>query len=112
MANSIALKEQYAHVGTAIELGGQDAWLRGGVARLADGTIACSAANLYDCMVKAMEFGIPEADAVRAASLNPACAISADAEVGSIETGKVADFLVCAPDYSAKRVFLAGVELK
>ena len=98
--------------GSKFELGGQDAWLRGGVARLADGTIACSAANLYDCMVKAMEFGIPEADAVRAASLNPACAISADAEVGSIETGKVADFLVCAPDYSAKRVFLAGVGLK
>ena len=97
--------------GSQFELGGQDAWLRGGVARLADGTIACSAANLYGCMVKAMEFGIPEADAVRAASYNPACAISADKEVGSIEEGKVADFLVCSADYSSKRVFLGGVEL-
>ena len=97
--------------GSQFELGGQDAWLRGGVARLADGTIACSAANLYGCMVKAMEFGIPEADAVRAASYNPACAISADKEVGSIEEGKVADFLVCSADYSTKRVFLGGVEL-
>ena len=97
--------------GSQFELGGQDAWLRGGVARLADGTIACSAANLYDCIVKAMEFGIPEADAVRAASYNPACAISADKEVGSIEEGKVADFLVCSADYSTKRVFLGGVEL-
>ena len=97
--------------GSKFELGGQDAWLRNGVARLADGTIACSAANLYDCMVKAMEFGIPEADAVRAASYNPACAIAADKEVGSIAEGKVADFLVCSADYSTKRVFLAGKEL-
>ena len=98
--------------GSKFELGGQDAWLRDGVARLADGTIACSAANLYGCMVKAMEFGIPEADAVRAASYNPACAIGADGEVGSIEEGKIADFLVCSSDYSAKRVFLGGEELK
>ena len=98
--------------GSQFELGGQDAWLRGGVARLADGTIACSAANLYGCMVKAMEFGIPEEDAVRAASYNPACAIAADKEVGSIEEGKVADFLVCSDNYATKRVFLGGVELK
>ena len=98
--------------GSKFELGGQDAWLRNGVARLADGTIACSAANLYGCMVKAMEFGIPEEDAVRAASYNPACAIAADKEVGSIAEGKVADFLVCSDNYATKRVFLGGVELK
>ena len=98
--------------GSKFELGGQDAWLRNGVARLADGTIACSAANLYGCMVKAMEFGIPEEDAVRAASYNPACAIAADKEVGSIEEGKVADFLVCSDNYATKCVFLGGVELK
>ena len=98
--------------GSKFELGGQDAWLRNGVARLADGTIACSAANLYGCMVKAMEFGIPEEDAVRAASYNPACAIAADKEVGSIAEGKVADFLVCTDHYATKRVFLGGVELK
>ena len=97
--------------GTKFELGGQDAWLIDGVARLADGTIACSATNLYDCMVNAVKFGIKEEDAVRAASYNPACAIGADALVGSIQEGKVADFLVCAPDYSTKRVFMAGKEI-
>ena len=97
--------------GSKFELGGQDAWLRDGVARLADGTIACSAINLYDAMVKAIQFGIAEEDAVRAASYNPACAIDADKLVGSIETGKVADFLVCSPDYAQKRVFMAGREL-
>lgn len=97
--------------GSKFELGGQDAWLRDGVARLADGTIACSATNLYDSMVNAIRFGIPEEDAIRASSYNPACAIAADKVVGSIETGKQADFLVCSRDYVSRRVFLAGKEL-
>ena len=97
--------------GSKFELGGQDAWLRNGVAKLADGTIACSATNLFDCMKNAISFGVKEEDAVRAASYNPACAIGADSQVGSIETGKVADFVVCNADYTGKRVFLAGVEL-
>lgn len=97
--------------GSKFELGGQDAWLRDGVGRLADGTIACSATNLFDCMVNAIRFGVNEADAVRAASYNPACAIGAEREIGSIEPGKLADFVICAPDYSRKRVFLGGREL-
>ena len=97
--------------GSKFELGGQDAWLVDGVARLADGTIACSATNLYDCMVNAIRFGVAEEDAVRAASYNPACAIHAEAWVGSIETGKTADFLVCSADYATRRVFMAGQAL-
>lgn len=97
--------------GSKFELGGQDAWLIDGVARLADGTIACSATNLYDCMVNAIRFGVAEEDAVRAASYNPACSIGADKIVGSIETGKRADFLICSADYTQRRVFMAGQEL-
>ena len=97
--------------GSKFELGGQDAWLKDGVARLADGTIACSATNLYDSMVNAIHFGIAEEDAVRAATYNPACAIGADGLVGSIATGKTADFLVCSADYQRRRVFLSGKEL-
>ena len=93
------------------ELGGQQVFLSGGVARLADGTIAGSATNLYDCMRNAMAFGIPEADAVRAATLNPACALGVEGDAGSIATGYPADFLVCSPDYAQKRVFLRGKEL-
>ena len=97
--------------GSKFELGGQDAWLVDGVARLADGTIACSATNLYDCMVNAIRFGVAEEDAVRAASFNPACAIGTEDVVGSIDTGKAADFLVCSADYTSRRVFMAGQEL-
>jgi len=97
--------------GSKFDIGGQDAWLRDGIAKLADGTIACSASNLFSCMANAVRFGIPEEDAVRAASYNPACAIGAEGIVGSIETGKRADFLVCNADYTQRRVFLAGTEL-
>lgn len=97
--------------GSPFEIGGQAAWLRDGVGRLGDGTIACSAANLWDCMRNVISWGIPEADAIRAATLNPACAIGAEKEVGSIAPGKFADFIVCAPDYSSKRVFLHGKEI-
>ena len=97
--------------GSKFELGGQDAWLKDGIARLADGTIACSAINLYQGMVNAIRFGVAEEAAVRAATYNPACAIGAEQEVGSIQPGKRADFLVCSPDYTQRRVFLAGQEL-
>lgn len=97
--------------GSQFELGGQDAWLRDGVAKLADGTIACSATNLHDSLVNAIRFGIAEEDAVRAATYNPACAIGADKLVGSIETGKVADFLVCSADYTDLQVFMAGKKM-
>lgn len=97
--------------GSSFCLGGQTAKLENGIARLPDGTIACSAINLYQGMVNAIAFGISKEDAIRAATYNPACAIGADTLVGSIETGKIADFLVCSPDFAQKRVFLAGKEL-
>ncbi len=96
--------------GSKFELGGQDAWLRDGVARLADGTIACSAANLWQCLTNVISWGIPEEDAVRAASYNPACALSAEGRIGSIEKGKLADFIICNGDYTEKRVFIGGQE--
>ena len=94
------------------ELGGQDIFLEGGVARLADGTLAGSSTDLFACMRKAMGFGIPEADAVRAATLNPALAAGISRFCGSISTGKPADFIICRPDYTGKRVFMAGREIQ
>ena len=93
------------------ELGGQAVFLSGGVAKLADGTLAGSATNLFDCMRNAILFGIPEADAVRASTFNPACALGVQDRIGSIATGKLADFIICRGDYTGKRVFLGGKEL-
>lgn len=98
--------------GYQFDLGGQMAELRNGVAKLVGtDTIACSASNLWKCMVNTLSWGILEDEAIRAATYNPACAIGAETEVGSIETGKIADFIICSPDYAQKRVFLAGKEI-
>ena len=93
------------------ELGGQQILLKDGLARLLDGTVAGSVTNLFDGMVNAIRFGIPEADAIRAASFNPACALGVQADFGSIAPGKVADFIICRSDYTGKRVFLGGQEI-
>ena len=90
------------------ELGGQQVFLQGGVARLADGTIAGSATNLFDCMRRAVSFGIPREDAIRAATYNPARQIGALSEVGSIADGKVADFVLCDAELNRQAVYLAG----
>ena len=90
------------------ELGGQAVFLKDGLARLSDGTIAGSATNLYDCMRLAVSFGIPKEDAIRAASYNPARQIGALKEVGSIAEGKIADFVICDAELNRKEVYLAG----
>ncbi len=97
--------------GTRFQLGGQDAWLRGGVAKLADGTIACSATNLWTCLQNVLKWNVPEEEAIRAATFNPAKAIGAADKVGTIETGKLADFVVTNADYTQKRVFIGGKEI-
>ena len=97
--------------GAQFDLGGQSAWLRDGVGKLADGTIACSATNLYQCMLNCLRWQIREEDVIKAATYNPACALGVEDQVGSIATGKTADFLVCTSRYATHRVFLAGQEV-
>ena len=92
-------------------LGGQTVNLSGGVARLADGTIAGSATNLYDCMLRVISFGIRECDAIRAATYNPARQLGCLDQVGSIADGKCADFVVCQDDLTPAAVYMAGEKL-
>ena len=98
--------------GYQFDLGGQMAELRGGVAKLVGtDTIACSASNMWKCLQNTISWSVPEEEAVRAATYNPAKAIGALNAVGSIETGKVADFIITDANYASKRVFLAGKEI-
>ena len=76
------------------ELGGQRIFLSGGVARLADGTLAGAASDLYADMRNAIAFGIPKEEAILAVTIRPAREIGHEAEIGSIEAGKFADFVV------------------
>ena len=97
--------------GTHFMLGGQEAYLKDGVAYLVIGPIACSATNLWKCVTNVISWGIPEEDAIRAATWNPACSVWAQAKIGSIEPGKLADFVITNADYSEKRVFIGGKEI-
>ena len=94
------------------ELGGQEVFLKDNVARLADGTIAGSATNLYDCMRKAVSFGIPVEQAILSATIIPARELGREAEIGSIESGKLADFVVCDEKLVRKAVYLGGEQVK
>ena len=94
--------------GTEFDLGGQRAKVIDGAGRLVSGGLACSATNLWQCLINAISFGIPEEAAIRACTLNPAASLGVQGQVGSIAPGKVADFVVCSPDYTKKRVYLAG----
>jgi len=95
-------------------LGGQKIMVDGTVARLVNApeTLAGSANNLFGIFTIALSFGIPAEAAVQMASYNPACVLGVEGEVGSIENGKRADFLVLNGDFSLKSVFLAGRELE
>ena len=87
-------------------------FLKGGVARLEDGTIAGSASNVYTCMKNAIEYGIPRETAILAATLTPAREIGADELVGSIEPGKYADFVVCDEELNPEEIYIGGTAVK
>lgn len=87
------------------DLGGQQVTVDGKLATLSDGTIAGSATNLYDCMCKAVSFGIPLGEAVAAATMNPARSIGIYGEVGSLTPGKRADVILADKDLGLVRVY-------
>ena len=72
-------------------------------------TLAGSVTSLMGCVRKAVEFGIPLADAVRAASYNPAQAIKIDDRAGSLDLGKEASIvLLNKEDLSVKTIIFKG----
>ena len=94
------------------ELGGQEIFLNGNVAKLADGTLAGSVTNLYDCMRKAVEFGISKEQAILSSTIIPARQLQREQEIGSIASGKFADFVICDEKMEKKTVYLGGKALE
>lgn len=91
--------------------GGQEIEVHGNRATIAGHpeTLAGSVTSLMGCMRKAVEFGIPLADAVRASSYNPAQQIGIDNRAGSLETGKEASIvLLDKDDLSIKKIIFKG----
>ena len=71
-------------------------------------TIAGSSIHLMEGMRRAVRFGVPLADAVKAASETPAKVIGQGSRIGSLEPGKDADLVILGSDLSVKAVFING----
>ena len=93
------------------ELGGQTVYLKDNIGRLVDGTIAGSVTNLYQCMLNIISFGIPVEEAVAACTIIPAGEIGCADEIGSIEPGKLADFVVCDKELNRQAVYIGGKKI-
>lgn len=91
--------------------GGQEIELRGPRAVLAHepDTLAGSVTDLMGCVRNAVSFGIPLADAIRAAAYNPAQVLGIGHRAGSLDVGKEATFvLLNQDDLSLRGVFFRG----
>lgn len=77
------------------ELGGQTVYVKGGEARLVDGTLAGSVLRMNRALQNMVEkVGVPFTQAVDYCTINPARTLKMENEAGSIAEGKRADFAV------------------
>jgi N-acetylglucosamine-6-phosphate deacetylase len=91
------------------ELGGQKVFVKDGVAKLADGTIAASVATLNDVVKKFHQntkISIPEV--VETVTKNPARKLGMYDEIGSLEIGKFADIVIFDEDFKIISAFVNG----
>jgi len=91
------------------ELGGQKTFVRQGMARLSDGTIAGSAYPLRQglkMLVQTLQVPLPMA--VSYVTSNPAKLLEIDHRVGSLEINKEATFIRLSANFDIKQVWLRG----
>ena len=88
--------------------GGLPVTVRGGVAYLDNGVIAGSTTNLEEELQNVLRFGIPQEQALRSVTINPARAIGLDREIGSIAVGKRADLAVMDREWRTAATYIGG----
>ena len=87
-------------------LGGQAVTVKDGKATLANGAIAGSSVTLFECVRRAVSFGIDEESAFKMASENPARMMGLNK--GKIEIGYDADFVIVDESLSLLRAIARG----
>ncbi|MFC0525387.1 N-acetylglucosamine-6-phosphate deacetylase [Pontibacillus salicampi] len=91
------------------ELGGQEVFVEGNAARLADGTLAGSILTLSQALHNVMEYtGCTMWDVIQMASTNPAKELGIENEKGSIAIGKDADLVVLDEQNEVYMTIIAG----
>ena len=95
---------QYPFGGQEIEVHGNRATIVGHPE-----TLAGSVTSLMGCLRQAVSMGIPTADAVRACTYNPACAIGIDDRAGTLDFGKEASIILLdRTDLSVRHIIFKG----
>ncbi len=69
-----------------------------GVARTDSGALAGSTATLFGCVKKAIEFGIPQKDAIKMATATPADLLGI--KKGRIEVGYSSEFIILDSNFN------------
>jgi N-acetylglucosamine-6-phosphate deacetylase len=84
-----------------------------GVGVTLDGSALASGATGMDHAVRTMHrtAGVPIPETIRMASLTPARILGIDSDVGSIEVGKRADFVILDADLNVNQVWIGGEPL-
>lgn len=83
-------------------------YVKDGVVRLADGTIAGSAISLLGGVKNLYSLGIPLEEISRMASLNPARTLGIENRTGSLEVGKEADIVVLDKNFDVVMTIVKG----
>lgn len=92
------------------EFGGLKITVKDKIARTEDGALAGSTSTLFECVKKAVEFGIPYADAFKMASETPSSLMNINK--GKIEEGFDADIITVNDSMNLTRVFIGGRKIK
>ena len=91
------------------DLGGQEVYVKEGVATLRDGTLAGSTLKMPEAIRKMMNFtGCDFYDAVRMAAESPAKVLDIFSKKGSIAVGKDADLVVLDNNYDVVMTMVGG----
>lgn len=89
---------------------GTDVIIEDGIAKMPDRTCFAGSVATGDRLIRTLNhiMGMPLYDVAKIVSLQPAKLIGMDGEIGSIEVGKKADFILFDEDISIKSVFVGG----
>lgn len=92
------------------EFGGLEITVKDSVARTPDGALAGSTSTLFECVQKAIEFGIPKEDAFIMASRTPARLMGLNC--GELKVGRRCDFITLDKCGNLKNVVVGGKIIK
>ncbi len=87
---------------------GKTTIIKNGTNRLPDGTLSGNINDLFECVRRAVKFGIPFEDAIYCASYTPAKRLGIENCKGSIDMGKDADLVIIDDAMNVKYVIKGG----